>query len=136
LGTWNYGVGAQYAGCLVVAVGLYVAVGIPITWMPNNIATHYKRATGQGMLFILSNFAGVISSYVYPTRDGPEYTMGHAVMLGFVLYSATSYTFISVMLRRENMKRERGERDHILVRKTQEEILTLGDRHPAYRYIY
>jgi sugar phosphate permease len=136
LGTWNYGAGAQYAGCLVVAVGLYVAVGIPITWMPNNLATHYKRATGQGMLFMLSNFAGVISSYLYPTRDGPEYTMGHAVMLGFVLYSATTYAFISVMLRRENMKRERGERDHVLVGKTQEEILTLGDRHPAYRYIY
>jgi MFS family permease len=136
LGTWKYGAGAQYAGCIIVAVGLYVAVGIPITWMPNNLPSHYKRATGQGMLFMLSNFSGVISPYVYLTQDAPRYTLGHAVMLGFVFYSACTYTLVTILLRRENRKRDRGERDHVLVGKTEEEILKLGDRHPSYRYIY
>lgn len=135
LGTWKYGAGAQYAGCIIVAIGLYVAVGVPITWMPNNLPTHYKRATGQGMLFMFSNFAGVISSYIYPTQDAPKYTLGHAVLLGLVLYSATTYTFMSITLRRENQKRDRGERDYLLVGKTEQEILKLGDNHPAYRYI-
>jgi MFS family permease len=135
LGTWKYGAGVQYAGCIIVAMGLYVSVGIPITWVPNNLATHYKRATGQGMVFMTSNFAGVISSYIYRTQDAPKYTLGHAAMLGFALYSASTYAFVSIMMRRENKKRDRGERDHILVGKTQEEILKLGDKHPEYRYI-
>jgi MFS family permease len=135
LGTWKYGSGAQYVGCIIVAIELYVAVGIPITWMPNNLATHYKRATGQGMLFMLSNFAGVISSYIYVTKDAPRYTLGHAVMLGFVLYSASTYAFVSLMLRRENRKRDWGERDNVLIGKTEEEIMQMGDKHPDYRYI-
>lgn len=28
--------GAHYAGCILVALGLYVAVGIPLAWMPGN----------------------------------------------------------------------------------------------------
>lgn len=39
LGTPQYGAGVQYAGCIIVACGLYVAVGIPIAWMPNNLQT-------------------------------------------------------------------------------------------------
>jgi hypothetical protein len=40
--------GAQYAGCIIAAAGLYMAVGIPISWTPNNLPSHFKRATGQG----------------------------------------------------------------------------------------
>jgi hypothetical protein len=34
----------------------------------------------------------------------------------------------------ENAKRERGERDHRLAGKTDEEITNLGYRHPRFRY--
>jgi nitrate/nitrite transporter NarK len=59
LGTYNQGPGVQYAGTIIVALGLYVAVGIPIAWMPNNLPSHYKRAAGQGCSMTLGNSAGV-----------------------------------------------------------------------------
>ncbi|KAJ9258162.1 hypothetical protein DTO195F2_5387 [Paecilomyces variotii] len=136
LGTTKYGAGAQYAGCVVVAAGLYVSVGIGLTWMPNNIPSHYKRAFANGLLFMLSNLGGVISSYIYRTQDAPVYTLGHAVMLGFVTSTAIILTAMSFVLRRENQKRDRGERDYLLEGKTEEEVAKLGDKHPHYRYMY
>ncbi|KAL2010808.1 hypothetical protein VTN00DRAFT_3526 [Thermoascus crustaceus] len=136
LGTPRYGAGTQYAGCVIVAVGLYVAVGIPISWMPNNLVSHYKRATGNATLFTLSNVGGVISSFIYRTQDAPRYTLGHAIMLCCVFASGCTYGLVSILLRRENRKRDRGERNYILEGKTEAETARLGDMHPEYRYIY
>jgi len=136
LGTPKYGAGAQYAGCIIVACGLYVAVGIPISWMPNNLPSHFKRAAGQGTSMTLGNCAGIYSAFLYRTKDKPEYKLGHGATLGFVFAAAVGYGLTSVLLWRENKKRDRGERDYVLVGKTEEEIARLGDYNPKYRYIY
>ncbi|KAJ9157860.1 Major facilitator superfamily transporter [Pleurostoma richardsiae] len=136
LGTPQYGAGAQYAGCIIVACGLYVAVGIPISWMPNNLPSHYKRAAGQGTSMTLGNCAGIFSSFLYRTQDAPRYRLGHGVTLGFVFWSGCMFLMTALLLRRENKKRNRGERDHVLVGKTPEEVARLGDYHPEYRYLY
>ncbi|OJJ47853.1 hypothetical protein ASPZODRAFT_158726 [Penicilliopsis zonata CBS 506.65] len=136
LGTSHDGAGVQYAGCLIVAIGLYVSVGVPISWMPNNLPSAYKRAAGNGLMFMMANCAGVISSYIYLTQDAPEYTMGHAVVLGFVLLSGILFAIMSAVLWRENRKRDRGERDYRLQGKSDEELAALADDHPWYRYLY
>jgi MFS family permease len=136
LGTPKYGAGAQYAGCIIVACGLYVAVGIPISWMPNNLPSHYKRAAGQGTAMTLGNCAGIFSSFLYRTQDKPEYKLGHGATLGFVFVSGCLFLTTSLLLRQENKKRDSGERDHILEGKTPEQIARLGDYHPEYRYMY
>ncbi|KAK7754049.1 hypothetical protein SLS62_003895 [Diatrype stigma] len=136
LGTPGYGAGAQYAGCMIIASGLYVAVGIPISWMPNNLPSHFKRAAGQGTSMTLGNTAGIFASFIYRTQDKPEYKLGHGLSLAFVFCSACLFATTSFLLRRENRKRDRGERDHILEGKTEEEIARLGDYHPSYRYLY
>lgn len=136
LGTPRYGAGAQYAGCIIIASGLYVAVGIPISWMPNNLPSHFKRAAGQGTSMTLGNTAGIYASFIYRTQDSPEYKLGHGIALAFVFCSGCLFAVISYFLWRENQKRDRGERDYILEGKTEEEIARLGDYHPSYRYLY
>ncbi|CAG9977794.1 unnamed protein product [Clonostachys byssicola] len=136
LGTPQHGAGAQYAGCVIVAAGLYVAVGIPISWMPNNLPSHFKRAAGQGTSMTVGNCAGIYAAFLYRTNDSPEYKLGHGATLGFVFASGCLFGLASLLLRRENKKRDRGERDHILEGKTPEQIDRLGDYNPEYRYIY
>lgn len=136
LGTPQYGAGAQYAGCIIVACGLYVAVGIPISWMPNNLPSHFKRAAGQGTSMTLGNCAGIYSAFLYRTKDRPEFKLGHGATLGFVFAAGCLFGLTSILLRRENKKRDRGERDHVLEGKTPEEIARLGDYNPSYRYLY
>lgn len=38
---------AHYAGCFLVALGLYVAVGIPLAWLPSNNPRYGKRTTAS-----------------------------------------------------------------------------------------
>ncbi|KAL1865923.1 hypothetical protein VTK73DRAFT_5007 [Phialemonium thermophilum] len=136
LATSEAGAGAQFAGCIIVACGLYVAVGIPISWMPNNLPSHYKRAAGQGTSMTLGNCAGIFSSFIYRTQDSPKYRLGHGLTLGFVFVSGCMFLTTALLLRRENKRRDRGERDYVLDGKTPDEIARLGDYHPEYRYLY
>jgi MFS family permease len=135
MATSDLGAGAQYAGTVIVAAGCYVAVGIGLTWMPNNLPSHYKRATGQGLHFTIANISGIVSPFIYRSNDSPKFTFGHAFTLVCVLVAAILHVYVSVMLRRENKKRDQGERDHVLEGKTEAEIAKLGDYHPSYRYI-
>lgn len=136
LGTPRYGPHAQYAGCLIVAAGMYVASGLPLSWLPNNLPSDHKRAAGQGTCIALGNCAGIISSFIYRTQDKPTYYLGHGLTLGFVFASGCLYALTTFLLRRENRRRDQGERDYLLEGKTPEQIERLGEYHPEYRYLY
>lgn len=56
--------GAQYAGCFLVAMGLYVAVGIPLAWMPGNNPRYGKRTTAMGLQLTIGNSAGIMAPFV------------------------------------------------------------------------
>lgn len=56
--------GAHYAGCFLVALGLYVAVGIPLAWLPSNNPRYGKRTTASGLQLTIGNCAGIMSPFV------------------------------------------------------------------------
>ncbi|MBE3046365.1 MFS transporter [Candidatus Bathyarchaeota archaeon] len=136
LGTFSSGNAPQYFGCVVVAMGVYTATGIPLSWLPSNIPSHYKRAVAQAFAMALANVSGTFSPFLYRTEDRPLYRLGHAGCMGFVVLTVVMHALTAVLLKRENKKRDRGERDYRLVGKTSEEIARLGDNHPQYRYMY
>jgi hypothetical protein len=74
------------------------------------------------------NLNGVMSSNVYRAQDSPHYTLGHAIVLGYLaigLFGGSALNY--VMLKKENAKRRNGERDSWIQGKTQKEIELLGD---------
>ncbi|KAK8120019.1 major facilitator superfamily domain-containing protein [Apiospora kogelbergensis] len=135
LGTGHQPARIQFIGCLVVAGGLFVAVGMPISWSANNLPSHYKRAAGQGTIQMVGNLAGVYSPFLYLPQYGPRFVVGHSFTVGSIFYAAILFAYVSYRLRRENHRRARGERDYLLEGRSQEDINQLGDRHPWYRYI-
>jgi MFS family permease len=56
--------GVHYAGCFLVAMGLYVCVGLPLAWLPTNCPRYGKRTTATGLQLSIGNCAGIMSSFV------------------------------------------------------------------------
>jgi len=58
------GAKVHYAGCFLVAMGLYVIVGLPLAWMPTNLPRYGKRTTASGLQLTIGNCSGIMASFV------------------------------------------------------------------------
>ncbi|KAG8763222.1 hypothetical protein FRC11_005333 [Ceratobasidium sp. 423] len=104
----------SYFAVYLAASGIYPLIPNTIAWMSNNVEGSYKRSVALGMVISFGNLNGAVSSNIYRARDKPWYTLGHGIVLMYIAIGwMTSFAFI-ILLRRENAKRERGERDEVL----------------------
>ncbi|KAF4460682.1 major facilitator superfamily transporter [Fusarium albosuccineum] len=97
----------RYGGTFLVAVGVYPGSAMIMGWLSNNLAPHYVRATGLGVLIALANTSSFVASFIYRAQDAPDYTLGHAVSLGSLVLClltigikviASKFTFIFIMV--------------------------------------
>ena len=56
--------GVHYFGCFLIALGLYVVVGLPLAWLPNNQPRYGKRTTATGLQLTVGNSSGVMAPFV------------------------------------------------------------------------
>ncbi|KAI1855083.1 hypothetical protein JX265_012271 [Neoarthrinium moseri] len=132
----NTPAGVHYFGCFLVAMGLYVAVGLPLAWLPNNTPRYGKRTTANGMQLTVGNASGIMSPFIYLTAEGPRYIRGNAVSLSMVGMATCIYAFMWFWFARENKKRDAGHINPALEGLSEEELAELGDESPHYRYTY
>ncbi|GAB7361284.1 hypothetical protein MBLNU230_g1344t1 [Neophaeotheca triangularis] len=126
--------GVHYFGCFLVAMGLYVSVGIPLAWLPSNNPRYGKRTTGTGLQLTIGNSSGIMASFLYPDSEGPRFIRGHAVTMSLVALGCVIYAFMYFHFDQENKKRERGDRDEKMSGLDEDEVLALGDENPKYRF--
>jgi hypothetical protein len=142
--------GPRYGGIFLVAIGVFpnsalimvriilvissyeCAANVDQGWMSNNLAPHYVRATGVGFLIAFANCSAFISSFIYLAKDAPEYVLGHSISLGALVLCLVTILLQIAYLRRENMKRARGDRNDRLGKGGDRR---LGYRHPKFRYM-
>ncbi|KZM27327.1 uncharacterized protein EKO05_0009427 [Ascochyta rabiei] len=124
----------HYAGCFLVAMGLYVCVGIPLAWLPTNLPRYGKRTSATGLQLTIGNCAGIMSSFLYPAKEGPRFIKGHAVTMAMVAFSIACFAVLWAHLSMLNSRRDKGEEDHLMQGKTEEEIAEMGDESPRFRY--
>ncbi|CCO28742.1 putative transporter C11D3,18C [Rhizoctonia solani AG-1 IB] len=127
--------GAHYLGCFFVAMGLYVVVGIPLSWLPNNIPRYGKRTSATGFQLMIGNASGVMAPFLYATNEKPRYIRGHAVSLAMVAFASVTYGILVMVYSRINARRSTGGEDHKLVGKTPEEVDAMGDESPRFRLV-
>ena len=60
----NSSSGVHYAGCFLVAMGLYVCVGLPLAWLPTNCPRYGKRTTATGLQLTIGNCSGIMAPFV------------------------------------------------------------------------
>ncbi|KAI5118011.1 hypothetical protein M0805_008110 [Coniferiporia weirii] len=105
----------SYFAVFLVAVGIFPTVPHPVSaWVSNNVEGSYKRSVTIAAIISFGNIQGAVSSNVYRERDTPWYTLGHGVMLAYIGIGFVSAIAFHVLLRRENARRDRGERDEII----------------------
>ncbi len=123
----------QYAGTFLAALGIYPCISNTISWVANNVEGVYKRGVVLGFVIGWGNLNGIVSSNVY--FNGPRYPEGHGVIMGYLaVFLFGGSVLMSLLLRRENAKRRRGERDHRVQGLTEKEIERLGDQRPDFVY--
>ncbi|KAJ5648728.1 hypothetical protein N7490_005100 [Penicillium lividum] len=127
--------GARYAGTFLGAMGIYPAIANTISWSSNNIEGVYKRGVSLGFIIGWGNLNGIVSSNIYRQADSPRYYPGHGTVLAYLVVFLFGGSIVQyVLLRRENAKRRRGERDHWIEGLDQSEIELLGDKRPDFIY--
>ncbi|KAH7096100.1 putative MFS nicotinic acid transporter Tna1 [Auriculariales sp. MPI-PUGE-AT-0066] len=150
----------QYVALHLCVIGCCPCIATCITWVGNNFGPIYLRAAVMGLFFTTGNSAGFVSSNVYPSRDSPRFFMGHGVAIGFAAMAIVCSIILMVDNARNNRERDskygvvnvRGKeaidmasgkvvdpydraRWGLDANMSDSEIVNLGDRHPAYRYV-
>ncbi|KAI1276248.1 DNA-repair protein rad2 [Xylaria sp. FL0933] len=106
--------GVHYFACFLIATGLYVLVGLPLAWLPNNSPRYGKRTTASGLQLTIGNASGIMSSFIYPSGDAPRYIKGNGIALSL------------------NRRREKGLIKPEHANLSEEELAELGDESPRF----
>jgi hypothetical protein len=78
-----------------------------VAWNSNNIGGGLKRGVGIAMHVGFGNISGVISSYLFLSRDGPRYVSGIGSLTGMYGLALGLCVVMTLYLRRENARRDR-----------------------------
>lgn len=87
------------------------------------------------MIIGWGNLNGVVSSNIYRNQDSPRFYPGHGVVMGYLVVFLFGGSILQeILLRIENRKRRRGDRDHWIEGLAPHEIELLGDKRPDFIY--
>ena len=81
----------------------------------------------------MGQVGGIISSVIYPKKDGPMYVPGISTCVAFNTVGIILAAGMSIGCWWQNKQRDLGKRDH-LRELPPDELAKLGDRHPDFRY--
>lgn len=96
----------KYAGTFFFACGVYPNVPQCMAWNGNNTGGSTKRSISLAMQAMCGNLGGILASFIYLTKDGPQYVRGHCILIGLLAMSGSVSTIMSLYYHRENKKRD------------------------------
>ncbi|KAF8522739.1 putative MFS nicotinic acid transporter Tna1 [Hysterangium stoloniferum] len=146
----------KFVAIFITVIGAGPCTPVAITLVVSNyFGPMYTRAAVMGIYFSCGNCGGIIASNVYPIGDAPKYIRGHATALGFSCLAIVLNAFMGFYNKQENARRDRiygvpnpdgsdcspvCADDPVQMKKwglegmSKQEIIELGDQHPAFRY--
>lgn len=131
--TGSVSVKVRYMALYLVECGLWIGLPVEVVWLTNNLGGHYKRAFGSAIQIAMGNMSGFVASNIFIETQAPRYPVGYGVALAMTGVAGGAAAILYKGLKRENDKRERGERGYRLGRG-KEELDNIGDDHPQFRF--
>lgn len=133
-------IGVRYTGLFILLSGVYANVPCLVAWIPNNTAGHARRATAIAMTCIFNNAGGIISTWIYPTKDAPYYLPAARAMLSLTCVAIAVTALAMFLYWKGNQQKDDPEYREKLMGDVAgmsfgEQLDKLGDKHPDYRYI-
>ncbi|KAJ9093192.1 hypothetical protein QFC21_006509 [Naganishia friedmannii] len=99
---------ARYGAIFLIMMGAFSFGALCNAWAAMNVASDTARAAALGFVVMMGNCGGLISTWSFLPKDGPNYP--------------------------NNKKRDAGAYDHYLEGVQPEESYKLGNNHPGFRY--
>lgn len=132
----------RYGGIILLSCGTYSIPPIGISWMLNNTAGHYKRATAIALYIVCTNSGGITSTWLFNDNEAPRYARGFLVNLCLNAASIVIVTLAELYMVWEMKQRRNGKRDHRVRRLREQHGWSdfqireyLGDQHPDFKYM-
>ncbi|KAK9367291.1 major facilitator superfamily domain-containing protein [Lipomyces kononenkoae] len=98
---------AGYVAMFICVSGIYSFSCLIITWVATNLIPDYKRSVGLPFFESIGNLSGLVSSQLYPGKDGPRYVMGNAVSASMEAVAAVLVGCAWLLLRKRNAKKDK-----------------------------
>jgi hypothetical protein len=127
------GPGIAYMALFFITSAGYIVQPMVVSWVMNNASGHYKRAFTSGTMIGLGNAGGLVSSNVFFQEEAPYYPTGYGTSLALLVLTGVAAVVFYFGLKRENAKRDAGERDGRLQLSDAD---NLGDDHPSFRFSF
>lgn len=132
--------GLRYAGLFLLVSGVFSSVPANVSWTPNNVAGSTRRATIIAIATIGNTSGAIVSTWIFPSRDGPYFPIACKVMLTANIVGIASTIGARFWYNARNIRKVRPEyRERILSKVASlpiaEQVEEVGDAHPDYKYI-
>ena len=130
----------RYPSLFFLVTGAYANGPCLLAWVPNNTAAHTRRATAIATSFMLTNSGGIVSTWIFPSKDGPFFPFASKFILSMLVISLVSVAAEMLILTQLNKRKENPLYREKMLRDVQgmtfaQQMVRLGDAHPDYKYI-
>lgn len=96
---------ARYVSCFLIVTS-FVTVAVTVTWSANTNDNETKRAGGLWILNTVGQCGTLLGANSFPANEAPYYRKGMWIGFAFSMLAATTCTTISILLWRENRRRD------------------------------
>lgn len=121
-----------YGGTILAVSGAYCSAAMIAGWPPNNVSGQTKRAIAIAVQVSIGNMGGIVGSQLYRPKWAPRFLIGNCVAAGYLAGNLVIVCILWYILKNENTRRDRGERDQRL--REGNEGVFLGDDDPRWRF--
>ena len=106
------GIGPRYFGAMIMIPGIYTSFNLSMVWTANTIYRPVaKRAAAVAFNNALATLSSIYGAYLFPNNSGPRFVLAFSVNGAMTFMAITAATVLHFVLKRENTKIERRERD-------------------------
>lgn len=104
----------SYFAVYLAVSAIYAIIPNSVAWVASNVEGSYKRSVTLGMAIGFGNINGAVTANIYRAKYKPWYRLGHGVVLAYIAIGFACTVLFGVLLKRENDRRDRGERDEVI----------------------
>lgn len=126
----------RYAGSFVTCIGAFCMGALMPALAAINTNNDSEKAGAIGIVVMGGNMGGLIATWSYLSKHGPDYVPGNALNLGCGLGIAILSVLLYLWQRGQNAARARGDFDHRIEGKSLHSVEQLGLDHPGFRFRY
>ncbi|ODV96772.1 hypothetical protein PACTADRAFT_74385 [Pachysolen tannophilus NRRL Y-2460] len=127
---------ARYAGCFLSVTGLYTAMPLLVCWASLNFGGHARKGVGSGAMIGFGNIGGIISTWIFLSKDAPTYKPGLATSIAFTALSVFTMIGFQYYCRYQNNQKKSAAYLEKFDALSDEDKVKAGDLSPHFVYGY